>query len=335
MAKKILLSHSYAPGDVVCMTACVRDLHATYPGEYQIHVDGSCPELWQNNPHIASVGQGRFAGGTRRLHLSYLPQMQESDRVRLHFLTAFHRALATHLGHPVPVRQPKGDLHLASDERVRPIPGRYWILVAGGKTDIETKIGSQARFQEVVESLGDHGIPVVQAGAIAPGHRHPRLSGVQDFVGRTSLREALQLVWHADGVICPVTFLMHVAAAFDKPCVVLAGGREPLWWAAYVNSDVSYFGPQCSQVPVPHRFLHTLGQLECCRDGACWKSKLSARIQSNEICTLPVEVSRGQMIPACLDSISAESVVNSVLTYYRSGELPLRGTDDSKKGGAK
>lgn len=50
-----LLTHWRAPGDIVCMTACVRDLALSYPGKYDIHIAGSCPTLWENNPHVTKV----------------------------------------------------------------------------------------------------------------------------------------------------------------------------------------------------------------------------------------------------------------------------------------
>ncbi len=42
---RILLTHWRAPGDTVCMTACIRDLAMGYPGRYEIHVAGSCPAI--------------------------------------------------------------------------------------------------------------------------------------------------------------------------------------------------------------------------------------------------------------------------------------------------
>lgn len=48
-------------------------------------------------------------------------------------------------------------------------------------------------------------------------------SGVVNLAGKTSLRETFALVAQADLVICNSSMLMHVAAAFDKPALVLLG----------------------------------------------------------------------------------------------------------------
>ena len=74
-------------------------------------------------------------------------------------------------------------------------------------------------------------------------------------------------MYHATGVVCPVTFAMHLAVAVEmktrppinRPAVILAGGREPAQWEAYPH----------------HRFLSLNGALPCCDNGGCWKSRCS------------------------------------------------------------
>src|SRR5436190_5972387 len=66
---------------------------------------------------------------------------------------------------------------------------------------------------------------------------------------------------------------MHVAAAVEcKPgqsnrgCVDVAGGREPATWEAYPD----------------HQFIHTIGQLPCCADGGCWRSRSVPLVDGDE-----------------------------------------------------
>ncbi|MDZ4696982.1 MAG: glycosyltransferase family 9 protein [Deltaproteobacteria bacterium] len=242
--------------------------------------------------------------------------------IKRHYIAAFHRDLSNKLGVDVPVLLPKGDLHLLDAERLTPlVAGRYWLIIAGGKSDITTKIWSAARFQQVVDLLRDHGIHCVQDGAVHPGHHHPVLHGVTSLVGKTNLRDVLRLVYRAEGVICPVTFFMHVAAAFDKPCVVLAGGREPWWWEAY--SAAGHVGPRCVPTRVPHRYFHTIGSLECCKDTGCWKTHVApgGTGVSDRTCVSPIDDGHGQAIPLCLGLITAEAVVDAVLGYYANGAI--------------
>lgn len=318
--KQVLLSHWRAPGDIVCMTACVRDLALSYPGQFEIHVAGSCPELWRGNPHISRAWGWRPPGDMPRYRLSCRDALLESDQTKLHYITAFHRDLGRNLGLPVPTLYPKGDLHLSEVEKSqRTVDDPYWLIVAGGKNDMPSKIWPAARFQQVVDCLHDEGIYCVQGGAQLPGHCHPELKGVRSYVGKVDLRGFLRLIYAADGVVCPVSFPMHVAAAFDKPCVVIAGGREPWWWEAYTNTTVRQFGGVCAPVAVPHTFLHSIGQLDCCRSTGCWKTRVlpNEPKSSGIACQQPTEDSSGQVIPRCLDEISVHEVVGAVLALAK------------------
>ncbi len=148
------------------------------------------------------------------------------------------------------------------------------------------------------------------------GHWHPPLQRVTRLVGKTSLREFIRLVYHADGVLCPVTLAMHLAAALPakpggpkrRPCVVVAGGREPTHWEAYPH----------------HQFLHTVGSLPCCAQGGCWKSRCQ-RVGDGDPkdrhnrCERPVRVSDDLEIPACMALITPGDVVRRIELYYEGG----------------
>ena len=328
----VLLTHQRSPGDIVCMTGAVRDLAVSHPGRFAIHIQSECPELWEHNPHIAGNWHTQWPRDMKTIRVCCRPQLNAANSIRLHYVTAFHRAISTALDLAIPVLQPHGDLHLTDEERETPlIRGRYWYFVAGGKSDMVTKIWPEQFSHRLVPLLTDLGINLVQDGAAYPGHIHPVLAGVRRMVGQTSLRDVLRLIYHADGVICPVTFAMHVAGAFSKPCVVIAGGREPWWWEGYSNSADRHFGAQCSSVRVPHRFLHTQGMFDCCRDGGCWKTKLTASLPGGQHdCLKPEADSTGVLSPACLRAITPEMVVEAVRSYYRDGTLePLRNAVNS------
>lgn len=319
----LLLTHWRSPGDIICLTAAIRDLATTYPGRFAIHLGGSCTELWNHNPHIAGAWGTRLPRNMPTLSVSYKSQLALANQTRRHFLTAFHRVISDWLNVPIPVLQPHGNLHLSEYERATPlVEGRYWFFVAGGKADIVTKIWPSEFSQRLVELLTSKGIVLVQGGATFPGHVHPVLTGVQSKVGQTGLRDVLRLIYHAEGVICPVTFAMHAAAAFHKPCVVIAGGREPWWWESYCNSPDRHFGDGCSTVQVPHRFLSTQGTLDCCLDGGCWKTNLAAAPPWGTLdCVAPVISAPGRWSPACMAKITPEIVADAVLSYYRDGTL--------------
>jgi hypothetical protein len=307
------------------MTACVRDLALTHPGQYDVHVWTSCQTLWKHNPHVVGV-HGKPVQGMKRYDLTYGHHINQANRVPLHFLTAFHRNMKEHLHIDVPVLKPYGDLHLSDWHKENPpVAGRYWYYIVGGKSDFTTKIWSSVRHQQAINILKQYGHQFVQGGANHSGHWHPAMDGVLNLVNQTNLRDMMWLIYHADGVVCTITAAMHVAAAFQKPCVITAGGREHWWWEAYVNTKYDNFGPVASRkLKVPHKYLHTQGLLDCCHDRGCWKNKVTRnqRDKRKSYCKYPVQDGYGQTIPRCLDMLTTEHVVDAVRWYYDTGILP-------------
>ena len=114
------------------------------------------------------------------------------------------------------------------------------------------------------------------------------------------------------GVLCPVTFAMHLAAAVEvkggrpknRPCAVVAGGREPCQWEAYPH----------------HQYIHRNGALLCCDDGGCWKSRtkpLGDGDEKDRPENLCVDVVNG--LPRCMDMITATEVCRRIELYFNGG----------------
>lgn len=319
--ERLLLRHHRAPGDVIVMTAVVRDLAIAYPGKYHLAVDTSFKELWDNNPYIKPMPDKK---GAKIVNLTYGEYIRKAGTEKIHFLSSFHKNLKTQTGIDVPLLYPYPDLHLSPAEQKPIIDGRYWVVVAGGKNDFTTKHWVYDRYQQVIDSLLNFGIHTVQVGGkgTRPTHIHPKLENVIDLVGKTNLRQMLGIINNADGVICTITSAMHIAAAFNKPCVVTGAGREEWWWEAY-HRDNPGLAPVNNLMQVSHRYLHTLGKLDCCAKKGCWKNKVQKSEGDRSYCAYPVQADGKQFVPLCMDMISVEKVVASVLSYYMDGTLPL------------
>ena len=331
MTEHITLQHRWALGDTVLLTGLVRDLSLAYPGRFTVAVETNYPAVWQNNPYIAAR-----TPGTRKVKLSWRQAAKTGAAVTIagsrrlqHILAWYHYDFTRQTGITVPVLYPRPDLHIGPVEQLQRRPGRYWVMFAGGKLDITNKHWATAKYQAVADRLTQQGITVLQCGAAGSHHQHALLRNVEDWRGRTEdVRELFSLISHADGVICPVTGPMHVAAALERPCVVIAGGREEPWFEAY-TAQFDAFGPNCPVPAVPHRFLHTFGRFPCCRARSCWARKTlpvftrqGCRPPANDLCRRPVQVQDGQTIAACMDAISADEAADAALSYYRDGTLP-------------
>lgn len=321
--RRLVLIHKRAPGDTVVMTALVRDIALAHPGKFQLAVDTHAPSMWENNPYIVPLKDIKQHPDTEFLKLTYGKGLRDQNHETIHFAAYFHRDFEVQARVRVPLMLPYPDLHLSETERAQPlVEGRYWVFLSGGKSDFTAKVWHQDAWKAAIRQLRGLGIPCVQIGGADKGHWHPEIPGVLNLVGRTSHRDWLRLIHHADGVICGVTAAMHIAAALQRPCVVLAGGREAWWWEAYVRENRGLGGAETAQkLTVPHRFLHTIGLLDCCKTHGCWKNKVVPLNGDPSVCKLPI-IQPGQAVPKCLDIITPEHVVEAVMSYYEDKTLP-------------
>ncbi len=331
--RKFILRSRLPLGDIVLLTAAVRDLQRHFPGRYQVDVRTCFPDLWQHNPYLSSLGE--YDPEVTVLDC-VLPLINRSHFVACHSLHGFLDFLNQYLGTSMQPTAFRGDIHLSSWEKRAPstvqrlaeaeIP--FWLISAGGKYDCTIKWWDPRRYQEVVDHFRGR-LQFVQVGDA--NHFHPKLRGAIDLRGVTTVRDLVRLMYHAQGVLCGVTGLMHLAAATPvrsaarprpstyqlsslqprvaggpatRPCVVVAGGREPPHWEAYPG----------------HQFLHTVGALPCCRHTGCWNSRTvplgdgDERDRKENLCR---NVSKG--LPRCMEMISSADVIRAIECYFQGG----------------
>ena len=386
--RRVVLKSNLPPGDILMLTAAVRDLHRSYPQSFLTDVRANHPALWANNPFITPLRE--YEPGTEIIDCHY-PLIQESNQLPYHFIHGFIFYLNEQLGLNIRPTEFRGDIYLSKEEQMDPLPfypgsadfqsavspvsnrktvrNEYqpqhahapltptlspsdgareelpmWLISAGGKRDFTIKWWDTRRYQEVVDHFRGR-IQFVQVGAA--GDYHPELKGVIDLRGRTDLRTLIKLVYHADGIVTPVSLLMHLAATVPgkrngkclmandqcamgdtkaqapnanpklevasqielsnqlRPCVVIAGGREPAHWEAYPG----------------HQFLHTIGMLACCRNGGCWRSRTIALRDGSDLNRperLCVDVVN--KLPRCMDMIQAADVIACIEKYLAGKE---------------
>lgn len=287
--RKIVLHSGLSPGDILTMTAAVESLHQLYPGRYETAVTCAVPEVWQNNPNVSA---GLSVGPNDVYDLSY-PAIDRSGSSAEPFLSGYVQELGFRLGIPMRLTVAHPVLYLTDEEKQHSPAwdligtGRpYWIINAGHKDDIALKQWPHAYYQKVVD---DTDITWVQVGAMTYGHTHRPLRNVIDLRGKTTHRQLYSLVYNASGAVGPVTYLQHIAAAFEKPYVCIAGGREPVSWVSSYNTQV---------------VLHSVGSLRCKHNAGCWRG--------NE-CQYMVDGAA-----ECMTAITPELVVETIRAYQRA-----------------
>ncbi|HEV2392539.1 MAG TPA: glycosyltransferase family 9 protein [Verrucomicrobiae bacterium] len=319
---KLILKSFLSAGDIVMLTAAVRDIHRCCPGQFLTDVRTPFPELWENNPYLTPLDEKD--PNVRAIDCQY-PLIHLSNQRPYHFIHAFIEFLNEELDLDIGPTAFKGDIHLSDEEKSWPSQIHelcgddrpFWIVSAGGKSDFTNKWWETERYQRVVDHFQKK-LLFVQVGR-AEDH-HPALEGVIDLRGCTDLRHLVRLVYHSQGVLCPVTAVMHLAAAMPskpggpatRPCVVIAGGREPAHWEAYLG----------------HQFIHTIGALPCCATGGCWKSRVTPLGDGDEkdnpenLC-----VNVAGNLPRCMDMITPEEVVRRIELYFAGGSINYLGPE--------
>ncbi len=311
-----------SPGDVLMLTATVRDLHCSHPGRFITDVRTPFPELWQDNPYISKLDPE--AADVEKIAMHY-PAIHDSNEGPHHFIHGYRLFLEKELGVRIHAGKFWGDIYLSEEEKGwismvhEHFTGEdtpFWLICTGGKMDYTAKWWIPEFAQQVVDHFEDK-IQFVQFGAEGENHHHPPLQGVINLIGKTDLRMFMRLMYHASGVVCPVTFAMHLAAASEqksgmplrKSCVVTAGGREPSTFTKYTN----------------HIYLHANGQMRCCDNGGCWVDRTEplgdGEKNDDNLCLDNVEFS-GRRVQRCMhDLVTARDVIRAVEKYHQGGAL--------------
>ena len=215
--QKLILKNFQSPGDILMLTAAVRDLHEAHPGEFVTDVRTSCPALWENNPHLTPIADDDPEA--EHIQCEY-PLIHRSNQAPYHFIHGFIEFLNDRLGLRIKPNRFKGDIHISDEEKawfskVEEEKGSntpFWLFASGGKYDYTIKWWDAKRYQEVVDHFRGR-IEFVQVGALH--HYHPPIEGAVDLRGQTNLRHLVRLMYHAQGAISAVSLLMHLAAAVE------------------------------------------------------------------------------------------------------------------------
>lgn len=314
--QKLILRCHLALGDLVCFTAAVKELHRQHPGKFLTDVRTPFGQLWENNPDITPISDDDPDARIIECHYDKDPyvSVHRSNQHSVHIIEGYCQDLANNLGLP-PLRpqELKGHIYLSPKElgwmsmpHERYGVQRYWVLsLAGGKKDFTSKWYVPEYAQRIVDYFRGR-IQFVQVGSVNNDWNwFPDLQGVIDLRGQTDVRQLIRVIHAASGVLCGVTSHMHLAAAVplpgwqhrQRPCVVVAGGRESRTWYGYPT----------------HRILETVGQLQCRKDGGCWVSRTIPLSDGKDDGRYCHRVISGH--PKCMWSIRPESVILAIESY--------------------
>lgn len=293
--KKFILKNHQCPGDILMLTACVRDIKIWYP-EFEIGIDTTCDEIFHHNPNVSNLSKND--PDVFEIKMDYEIIHQSNQNMNNHFIHGFIIDFNEKTGYSVKLTNFKPDIHLTDQEKEIPLfeeqEEKFIVLNAGGKTDYMTKWWWTEKWEEIIKLCPD--IQFIQigkcderdTGAGQALHNIIQQPNVLNKINKTSIRDVLRLVYQSIGTLSVVTSVMHMAAAFDKHAAVIAGGHEPWWWEKYPKHD----------------YFHSIGTLSCCKFGGCWLKDCENKNEKNH--------------QKCLETIDPRKVAESIHRWYRN-----------------
>lgn len=288
--RKITLSSGLPLGDIVVLTAAIHSLHRQFPNQYETATKTQHQDVFKHNPNVV-----KHTKEHEIIKVNY-PSIHKCNDISNMFLNGYVDDLATSLDIPLKLQTNRPHLYLTDEEKAKCEDKKpYWIVLCGGKTDFTAKHLPRAYLQEVVNYF------IGRVQFVQPC-RQDDINYTLENVDRLlnlNRRELFSLVYNCEGVIGPITSYQHVAAAFNKPYIAVAGGREPTTW-------ISNYPKQ--------QTLHTIGALECCRDRACWVSKVIKEKDTDSVCVAPVYYNQ-QWCPKCLLKITPTWIIEVMNLY--------------------
>ena len=314
MSRKIVFAHGRAPGDVLMLSAGIRDFKGLFP-DIAVNIETKFDELFDNNPRIdRSVKKGD--PGVEYYRVGY-PVIQGSNEGNTHFTKAFLLNMVSQVD---------------AAESLPISLGEFCSTFGGGRTadeekDQDDKLSGKFKewrekwknmTKEYFKQWGDIHLsdaekqsnPLLESYGvdkywiIAPGGKRDCTCKIWDW------RKFQKVIDYFDGILKFVVIgrsdhliepMRGVISFVDKtpknlrPLIplfyhaegVVSGVSFPMHLAAAMPTKqpipsrkpcVAIYG---GREPVSftgycnHQILHTNGALSCCADGGCWQSRIS------------------------------------------------------------
>ncbi len=319
--RRVLLKQTQSPGDIATFTRPAYDLKRSHP-DWEIGIESPCAAIFVHNPYTTELSEN---DPTVEVYEIRYDEINKSGWSGEHFSDAFRHDIEKKLNSdPVMVAKwgetviPKTgilpEIFISDDEKgwYHQIhctyfwDGQFWLLNAGRKWDNVLK--QYHRWQAVVDILNDYWqgkvriIQVGHRGVVGQPHYHPDLKGVFNLIGQTDLRQLIRLAYHSTGLLGPISLQFVLGAAFEKPTVVCAGGKEGTRWHIYNHV----------------RWVTKVGCLPCAKSDGCWKGG-----KKGECTKLVKPADVDEEVPLCFEMTSPQELADRVIDYYEGGRLPV------------
>ena len=249
-----------AIGDQLCMSAVVRLINEQYP--FKIVVISSYPEIFYNNPRVwknfGVKGQGLYLSRILRLlsgvqlenflftndKLSYVDYMRVYGN-NLHLVQAH----SMHFKHNIDFTKILNEIYFSETEievyrNKFDLPEVYSVVQPNSKLSYTpNKQWKIDNFQYVINKRQNvRWVQVGESGEFL-------LNNVEDYRGKTSLREFFYIISKAKFVFATEGIVNHIASAFGVKSYVVSSGFSNIALSKYNNSVFFDSSHSCDKSP--------------------------------------------------------------------------------------
>ena len=265
----IITTHNHL-GDHVCLTAVAHNLYEVTGQKTQI-LKNQYSSIYQNNPYIELV-QGQA------IKAVYPGTQKTGDCGNL--CAAYTKSVFQQLHIEAQIKYTKPQLYTCKRQT-----HDYVVICSGYQINCTVKNWGRLNWQTFINS--HRNTHFIQVGALGPIDVQPSLYGdnLQVMVGKTQLKDLIQLVANAKGVVGYSTAVTHIAAAFNVPAIAIIGNRESFHISQYPNVK------------------HAENKLPC---GPCMKFYAGAGTEG-KCCTQPVCM-LNQIVRQCMAQINIDKL---------------------------
>ncbi|OGS40473.1 MAG: hypothetical protein A3K77_00560 [Euryarchaeota archaeon RBG_13_31_8] len=234
--KKIILRHHRQAGDILVMSTLIRQFKKQYGDKILLLCDTPvCQGIWWNNNYLTSF-ENKEADLILDIDYKYVidnPQwmLHHSYGFKLDFENKTNIVLNDWDCRPY-IKLTEYEKELV--EQYKQKYGNFWIISSNINKKCTVKSWPNEYWIEFISNNPDSFF--IQVGT--ENQDFGLLTNLVDLTRKTGVRDLFVLICASKGVISYNSFCMHIAAAFNKKAIILAGGREPIWYQQYPNQYV-------------------------------------------------------------------------------------------------
>jgi len=236
-------------GDELMLTAVA---HQARQAGRPIYVLTQRPEIWAENRDISG-----FETNSPWWFYCQNRRWTRTNLIHVVYQNGIHRHLAQQMAEHFGLQLPEGWRPLLEFRASPRIPRRLVVQNScrGALYSTTTKEWPQERWSELIGRLAPD-FEIIQIGTLAD----PALELARDLRGKTTLREAADLLASAAGFVGLESGLMHLAAATLTPAVIIYGGRTRPHETGYPSNVNLFRDPGCAGCGLDRDCPH---QLKC------------------------------------------------------------------------